>query len=148
MPANSGSISSRLLRSSQMRGISRSIVRGRSGELRFELLAGLDEALHGFDRFVELSALLRRQVELDDPLDALLPDHHGNADIDAFEAVFALDMGGAGEHALLVAEIGFGHRDGRRGRRIEGRAGLEQTDDLGAAVAGALGDLVEAVLLD
>jgi hypothetical protein len=52
----------------------------------------------------------------------------------------------ARKHALLVLEIGFGHFDRRRSRRVVGRTGLEQADDLSAAVTGALHDLVELLL--
>ena len=99
------------------------------------------------DRFVEhrlCSALF--SVDLDDALDAAGADHHRHADIDALDAVLAREIGGAGQHALLVLEIALGHLDRRSGRRIEGRAGLQQADDLAAAVAGALDDRVELLL--
>ncbi len=41
-------------------------------------------------------------------------DHRRHADIEALDAVLAVDIGRAGQHALLVLEIGFGHLDGRR----------------------------------
>ena len=63
-------------------------------------------------------------------------------------AVFAVQAGGAGQDALLVPEVALGHRDRRGGRRIESRTGLEQPDDLGAAVPRALDDAVERVLVD
>jgi hypothetical protein len=56
-------------------------------------------------------------------------------------------VGGAGQDALLVLQVALGHLDGRGCRRVEGRAGLQQANDLGAAVAGALHDLVELFLV-
>ena len=70
-------------------------------------------------------------------------DHDRHADIHVLDAVLAVEVGGAGQHALLVLEVALGHGDGRGGRRIEGRAGLQQVDDLAAALAGALDDGVE-----
>ena len=87
------------------------------------------------DRFLEHGALGAVELDLDDALDALGADHHRHADIEILHAVFAVEPGGAGQHALLVAQIAFRHRDGGGRRRVEGRAGLEQVDDLGAAVA-------------
>jgi hypothetical protein len=46
-------------------------------------------------------------------------------------------VGGAGQHLLLVLQDRLGHLHGRGGRGVVGAAGLEQADDLGAAVAGA-----------
>ena len=83
-------------------------------------------------------------LDLEDALDAAVADHHRHADIHALHVVFAVEIGGAGQHALLVLEVALGHGDGRGGRRIEGRAGLEQVDDLAAALAGALDDGVDA----
>src|ERR1051326_6202268 len=117
-----------------------------SAELRFEFFAGLDQALDGVPRLHQLSALLRRQFQLDDALHAVRSDHRRHADIETLEAIGAVHIGRHRQHALLVLEIALRHLDGRGGRRIEGRAGLEERDDLGAAVAGALHDLVEPLL--
>ena len=53
-------------------------------------------------------------------------------------------IGGAGKDLLLVLEDRFDHLDGGGRRRVVGAAGLEVLDDLGAAVAGALHELLEA----
>ncbi len=44
----------------------------------------------------------RVELDLDDALDALGADHHRHADIEVLHAVFALEVGGAGQDALLV----------------------------------------------
>ena len=58
--------------------------------------------LHGGDRFVEHRALGAVELDLDDALDALGADHRRHADIEILDAIFAVEMGGAGQHALLV----------------------------------------------
>src|SRR5205085_9016951 len=103
-------------------------------------------AAHRADGLVEHLALGRIESELDHALDALRADHHRYADVQVLHAVWAVEIGRAGEHALLVLEIALRHRDRRGGRRIEGRAGLEQGDDLAAALARAVHDRVEALL--
>src|SRR5262249_28931209 len=105
--------------------------------------AGVDESLHRRDRLVESLAVLAGEVDLDDPLYTLAPNHDRHADIHVLHTVFAVEIGGAGQDALLVAQVAFGHRDRGCGRRIEGRAGLQQIDDLGAAIAGPVDDLVD-----
>src|SRR3954469_17381095 len=115
-------------------------------EIRSDLLTGLDQALHRGNRLVEIGPLSAGQLQLDDALDALGADHHRHTDIKTLHAVFAVEPGRARQHALLVAQIALGHRDRRRGRRIERRAGLEQIDDLGTAVAGAIEYLVDTRL--
>ena len=69
----------------------------------------------------------------------------GHADVEAIDAVLALEVGGAGKDLLLVLQDGFDHLDGCGGGRVVGAAGLEILDDLGAAVAGALDELLEPV---
>src|SRR3546814_2531324 len=71
-----------------------------------------------------------------------------SSDVCSSDLVLADEVGRAGQHPLLVLEEGLGHQDRRGGRRVEGRAGLQQADDLGAAVAGALDDLVEPLLAE
>src|SRR5262249_3078698 len=111
-----------------------------------DLLRRLDETAHRAHGFVEHRLFLWVERDLDDALDALGADPHGPADIEVLDAVLPGEPSGAGQHALLVAEIGFGHGDRRGCRRVEGRAGLEQIDDLAAAAARALHDLVDALL--
>src|SRR5439155_22765422 len=126
------------------RGESR--VKSTTQQVGRDLLAGVDQALDRADRFVEGFAILAGQLDLDDTLDALRADDDGNADIHVLHAVFAVEIGSAGQHALLVPQVALRHRDRGSGRRVEGRTGLEEVDDLGAAIAGAVDDLVDAGL--
>src|SRR5258706_5128023 len=85
-------------------------------QIRRDLLAGIDQTLHRADRLVERFAVLAGQLDFDNALDALRSDHDGHADIHVLDAVFAVEIGGAGQPPLLVLEIALGHGD-RRGRR-------------------------------
>src|SRR6185369_8741065 len=109
-------------------------------QMRSDLGAGVDQALHGVDRLLEHRPLRRIEVDLDDLLDAIGTNHYGHAHIHALHAVFAVEVGGAGEHAALVLEVALGHLDGGGRGRVEGGAGLQQVDDLAAAAARTLDD--------
>src|SRR5271166_4790842 len=109
-------------------------------------LDDLDQLADGGGRFVEGRLLLAIERDLDDPLDAAGADHHRDADIEVAYAVLAFEQRRTRQYPLLVAQIGLDHRDRRAGGCVERRSRLQQTDDLGAAVAGALDDLVEPVL--
>src|SRR3977135_1193356 len=119
-------------------------MRGSPGRLRLAHLAGdVYQPAHRLDRFVEARLLVALEVELDDALDAAAADHHRHPNIEVLDAVLAGQPGGARQHSLLVAPTGPAPPDRRARRRIEPRAGLQEIDDLGAAVAGALQDLVD-----
>src|SRR5882762_6997371 len=105
------------------------------------LASDVDQPLHRLDRFVEFGLLLTVEADLDDALDPAGADHHRHPNIKVVDTVLPGQPGGAGQYPLLVAQIGLGHRDRRAGRGVEGRAGLQEIDDLGAAVTGALHDL-------
>src|SRR5689334_18034742 len=117
-----------------------------SSQIRSDLLAGLDQPLHRLRRFLERVTFRAVERNFDDALDALAADHHRHADVKILDAVFAVEPGRGRHHALLVEKVALRHRDGRRSRRIERRARLEQIDDLRAAVRGALDDLVDTRL--
>src|SRR5580658_7390082 len=53
--------------------------------LFLDLPGRLDEGAHGSDGFVEHRLLLGVERDLDDALDALGADHHGNADIEVLD---------------------------------------------------------------
>ena len=79
--------------------------------------------------------------QLDDLAHAAAAERHGHAQVDVLEAVLALEVGARGHDAAGVAEDRLDHH-GRAGRgRVVGAPGAEQLDDLGAAVAGPVGDL-------
>src|SRR5690242_13085789 len=82
-------------------------------ELRFQFLAGVDQALHGVRGLGELLLLRSGEFEFDDALDAFLADHGRHADIEILDTVGTIDIGRAGQHALLVFEKTLGHRDRR-----------------------------------
>src|SRR5262249_47763985 len=119
-----------------------------SSEARRDPLAELNQRLHRFDRLHEGVAFSRAKVELDDALDALGADHHRYASIETLHVVFAVEVGGARQPALVVFEIGIGHFQRGGGRCVIGRGGLQQATALRAAVTRALNDLVEPLLRD
>src|SRR4051794_33782801 len=88
-----------------------------------DLLAGVNQTLHCADRLVEGFAVLADELDLDDALDTLGADYDRHADIHFLHAVFAVQIGGRGQHALLVTQIALGHRDRGSRRRVESRAG-------------------------
>src|SRR6185437_3986817 len=120
--------------------------RNSTPQIRRDLLAGLGKSLHRRGGFLKGVAFRATKIDLDDALDALGADHHRHADVQILDSVFAIEPGGARQHALLVAQIAFRHGNSRRRRGIEGRAGLQEIDDLRAAVRCTLNDLVDACL--
>src|SRR3546814_20624459 len=55
-------------------------------------------------------------------------DLYRYADIEVVNAIFARQIGGAGQNPLLVLQICLGHFNTAGGRRIESRSGLQQAD--------------------
>ena len=90
------------------------------------------------DGRVERDPLVGRQLDLEDALHAAPPEDHGHADEQARRAELALEEDGARQHALPVAQDRVDHLERGRGRGVERGAGLQQRDDLGAAVGGPL----------
>ncbi|ENN89596.1 hypothetical protein RHSP_59721 [Rhizobium freirei PRF 81] len=107
--------------------------------------ASVAEAGNGSDRLVESFLLGLVEIDFDDALDTACTDDGGNADIHVLDAILAVEVSGARQNALLVLEVGFSHLNGRGSRSVIGRAGLQQADDFGAAVTGALDDFFEAL---
>src|ERR1700691_2604842 len=108
-----------------------------------DLLAGLDQAPHRLHGFLEHPALAAVELDFDHTLNSLTADNDRHADIKIVDAVLAIEPGGRRQHAFLVAQITFRHRNRRTCRCVEGRASLEQADDLTTAVARALDNRVE-----
>src|SRR5439155_10479397 len=76
-----------------------------------------DDLAHGFARALERLPLLVREVELDDLLDAAGAQLARHAHVKAVDAVFALEIGGARQHPLLVEHDRVDHLRGGRARR-------------------------------
>src|SRR5579872_5687615 len=55
-----------------------------------DLLAGIDQALHGRDRFIESFAVLAGELDLDNAFDPLRADHDRHADIHVSHTIFAV----------------------------------------------------------
>src|SRR5262249_56120647 len=79
-------------------------------EIGRDLLAGVDQALHGGGRFFKHRSLVAVEFNLDDALDALGTDHDRHADVEILNAILAFEPGGTGEHALLLEKIALPHR--------------------------------------
>src|SRR5205807_7569115 len=81
---------------------------GCAGGCRGAHLAGeVNEAPDRLDRFVEFGLLLAVEADLDDALDPAGADHHRHPDIEVLDAVLSGQPRGAGQHPLLVAQIGL-----------------------------------------
>src|SRR5215813_4256377 len=74
-------------------------------------LASVDQRRHRLHRLVEHGTLGAVELNVDDALDALGTDHRRHADVKILHAVFAVEIGGARQDALLVLEIALRHRD-------------------------------------
>ena len=111
-----------------------------------DALASIDQILNGFDRAVEFLALIAVEIDFDNPFHTSCADHDRHADIKALHTVFAREIGSAGKNPLFVLEIGFGHFDSRRRRRVKGRPCFKQLDDFSAAIARALDDFVQTLI--
>src|SRR5919106_1607609 len=101
---------------------------------------------HGLGGFAEGSKLRLRQLRLDDPPDALAPDLGLDTQVNAGDAVLAVDPGAHRQDGPGVLDHRASHPSGCGGRRVVRRAGLEQCHDLGTTVAGAGDQLLDLVL--
>src|SRR5436190_17722367 len=79
-------------------------VRLAAEQVRRDFLAGIDQTLHRADRLVERFAVLACEFDFHNALDAFRSDDDGHADIHFLDAVFAVEIGGARQHALLVLQ--------------------------------------------
>src|ERR1700760_2811468 len=78
---------------------------------RRDVDAGFAKTGDSSDGLVEGFLLGLVQVDLDDALDTAGTDDGRNTDIHILDAVLAVEVSGAGQNALLVLEVGFGHFD-------------------------------------
>src|SRR5438045_1438314 len=108
----------------------------------------VDEFLNRRGALLKRDALFGRQVDLDDLFEAARAELAGHADVETLYAVLAFQIRGAGQNLLLVFEYGLRHLDRRSRGRVVGRAGLEESDYLRAAVGRALHNRVELLLRD
>src|SRR5260221_8426785 len=72
-----------------------------------DFLGRLDQRLHRRDRLFEHRPFLGIQLDMNDALDAAFADHHRHADVESLHAIFAVELSGAEQHALLVLEEGL-----------------------------------------
>src|SRR4051812_5510249 len=101
---------------------------------------------YGLGRLTQPGQLTLGQVALDDPPHTFSADLGLDAQVDAIDPVLAVDPRAHGHPLAGVLDHGPGHagRGGRRG--VVGGPGLEQRPPLCPAVAGAVDEVVDAVL--
>ena len=85
-------------------------------------------------------------LDLDDLLHPRLAQLNRHAGIGVAQTVLAFEIGGARQDLVLVPQDRLDHLGHRQPGGVVGRPGLEQRDDLAAALAGALDDGVDAAL--
>src|ERR1700757_1580215 len=124
-----------------------------SGTRVVELTQGLDsdytrQLLHRRRALVEAGFLFRSQLDLNDLLDSLRSQLYRDADVESADAVFALEISGAGQNFFLVLQNCLDHFRSGCGRGVVGRTGLKIFHDLGAPVAGTLHQGFEPRLFD
>src|SRR5258706_6399707 len=122
------------------------------GQRRVDLRAPrVDDLEHVVDRArtaMQRLGLVGHQLDLDHLDGTARTETAGHTGEDAAQTELTVEAHAAGQHLAGVEQDGVDHlRRGGAGR-VEGAAGLEQVDDLGAAVAGALHDLLQAVARD
>ena len=71
-------------------------------------------------------------------------ERRGHRDVHVLDAVLARQQHAARHHLPGIAEDGAGHAHDRGGRSVVGRTALEQRDDLGTAVDGAVDERVDS----
>src|SRR6266568_6951213 len=102
------------------------------------------EFFDGSGALLESGVFFGCELDLDNLFETGCTQFAGDSDVVAVDAIFALEVGGAGDDLLFVFEDGFDHLDcGCRGGVVSA-AGLEVLDDFSAAVAGALDEFFKA----
>src|SRR6266568_5402282 len=102
------------------------------------------EFFDGSGALLESGVFFGCELDLDNLFETGCTQFAGDSDVVAVDAIFALEVGGAGDDLLFVFEDGFDHLDcGCRGGVVSA-AGFEVLDDFSAAVAGALDEFFKA----
>src|SRR5690606_28296516 len=83
----------------------------KSVQRAIDTLAGHQQFLDRIDADLEVVFRLAFEGDFNHFFRAVRANYHWYTDIEAVEAVFAVDVNRAGEDALLVAEVGLGHGD-------------------------------------
>ena len=86
------------------------------------------------------------EFHFDDSFDATGAQNHGHAHVNVFEPILALEVGRAGEDFMFVLDDRLHHLGDGEARRVIGRAGLQERDDLTSSLAGALDDRIDSLL--
>jgi amidohydrolase len=108
-------------------------------QTRYVRLLGAD----GFGRGAQIGYLGLGEVALDDPAGAARTDLGLDAQVDAGDAVLAVHPCAHRHDRAGVLGDRAGHPGRGGGRGVVGRAGLQQGDDLAAAIAGAGDQLLD-----
>src|SRR5438105_4707390 len=106
-----------------------------------------DDFAHRLGRGAKRALLLVREVELDDLLHAAGAELHRYTHVEPVDAVFALEVRGAREDALLVEHDRVDHLRRGRARRIPRRR-AEQVHDLAPALRGPLDHRLDLLVGD
>src|SRR5271165_6548384 len=106
----------------------------RGGRLR----QGVDERFDRLGALVQGCLLLGRQLDLDDLFQAFRAELARHPDEQVPQAVLPLKIDRTWQHFVSVVQNGVGHLGDGPSRRVVGASCLEEVDDLGAAVGGAL----------
>src|SRR5579862_2421938 len=96
-----------------------------------------NEFADGSGGFIECGLFVTSEFDFDDLLDPARAELGWHADEKVLDAVFAFQIGGAGQDFFLVEEDGAHHFDHGGGGSVVGRAGFEEIDNFGTAFSGA-----------
>src|SRR5215208_6423229 len=98
----------------------------------------LDQLADRTGAVVQVAHLFVCETKLDDVFDARGAELDGDADEEVAYPVLALQVGCAGEDTLLVEQDGVDHLGCGCGWRVKGATALEEADDLGSSLTGAV----------
>src|SRR5215211_217328 len=110
----------------------------RSGKKISLAVQDLYEISNRLGAVVQIPQFVLREIQLHYLLDARGAELDGDADEEVVYSVLALQVGRAGKDALLVEQDGVDHLGCGRGRSVVGAPALQEADDLGPALTGAI----------